>query len=106
MTTITKEKGERLNLRITAKAGEATVDLSDGYTVDAWIKSVRASRTVYETMSPTIDGDGRIVIDYDTVNLSPGTYEFDLRFTKAGADAFTHEFTFILNSTVTPPSAR
>jgi hypothetical protein len=105
MTTFTIERGERFVLRITAKADNATIDLSDGYDVDSWIKSSHGG-SVYESMLPTIDGEGRAVIDYDTVDLRAGAYLFDVRFTKDGADAFTTEFALIVNGTITPPSPR
>jgi hypothetical protein len=57
-------------------------------------------------MSPTIDNQGRAVIDYDTINLRAGAYLFDIRFTKAGADAFTTEAALIVGGTITPPSPR
>jgi hypothetical protein len=75
------------------------------YTVDAWIKSATTGR-VRESMSPAIDDQGRAVITYDTVNLKPGTYYFDIRFTAEGADQITPEITLIVNGTVTPPSPR
>lgn len=75
------------------------------YTVDAWIKSATTGR-VRESMNPTIDDQGRAVIAYDTVHLSPGTYYFDIRFTSGGADQITPEITLVVNGTVTPPSPR
>jgi len=107
MTTFTIERGERFNLRIVAKNGSTTVDLTDGYVVDAWIKSgPGVSPAVYESMSPTIDDDGRVAIDYDTVALGVGRYLFDIRFTKSGSDFFTIESALVVNGTITPPTPR
>jgi hypothetical protein len=105
MTTFTIERGERFVLTIVADNGASDIDLNDGYEVDAWIKSSH-SGSVYESMSPTIDNQGRAVIDYDTINLRAGAYLFDIRFTKAGADAFTTEAALIVGGTITPPSPR
>jgi hypothetical protein len=75
------------------------------YTVDAWIKSATTGR-VRESMNPVINDEGNLLISYDTVNLKPGTYYFDVRFTQGGADQITTEFTLRVNGTVTPPSPR
>jgi hypothetical protein len=94
---------------------------SNGYDVDAWIKSDTTGR-VRESMNPAItqeelimedsEGDpltvpaGSLQIAYDTINLCPGNYQFDIRFSQGGTDLFTVKKSVRINGTITPPTPR
>jgi hypothetical protein len=103
-TTIRLRRGETLQIAATAKTPAGTVvDLAaGGYEVAAEAIGPMGARVDF---SPTLDEQGRVIIDHDTVAMPLGEWFFDIRLT-SDTDQFSQALTLLLTDPITPPSAR
>ena len=101
--TITLSRGERLSLLCTAKTDGVAITLNSAWSIAAAIMENGGSTAI--DLSPVIQ-DGKVSIDFDTVDLKPANYVLDLRFTNAGADQFTQKIKVVILPTITSPSPR
>lgn len=98
-------KGESLVLVAPATnlVSNTLIDLSTG---GYEVKSEITGKRFRDDLGATITGDGKILIDYDTVALVPGDYAFDIRVSLGGVDAYTPKVILRLKSVETEPTLR
>ena len=101
--TITLSRGERLSLLCTAKTDGVALTLDSAWLIGAAIMENGGSTAI--DLSPVIQ-DGKVAIDFDTVDLRPANYVLDLRFTNASRDQFTQKIKVVILPTITNPSPR
>lgn len=100
--TLAKGKILRMTYKPTVD-GEPLV-VGNDWNVSSYMQRQGSCDTI--DLEPTISG-GFIEVEYDTVDLDPGTYNIDFRFTETGNDdEFSGLFFMHLVKTITPPSTR
>ena len=79
MTTIDKTRGENLAVTVTIQNGGSNVyaDVSNGYSIEAKMGSVKGGDEIYDLGASFSNGSG--VINYETANVIAGTYYFDVK---------------------------
>lgn len=103
MTTLTLNRGETLGILATPKNNGATIVLDGTWSVAAAIAPAGSTSGEID-MGATISG-GKVSIQYDTVDLSAGAYNVDIRITKS-VDTWTEKIRVNIKEPVTKPSAR
>lgn len=100
---ITMTAGARLSMLIRPKEDGVVVPIPVGSTCSAAMQS-RSGEII--DLEPQIVDD-EIRIDYDTIALSPGRYQMDIRITvQEGYDQWSERVTVVLTKGISPPSAR
>lgn len=102
--TITLSRGERLSLLATAKSNSEVIALDSSWSIAAAIMPNGGAESV--DLSPTI-ALGKVSIDFDTAQLTPGLYVMDIRFTSPnGLDQWSQIINVEILRTVTTFSQR
>ena len=105
MTTLTLNRGETLGILATPKNNGVAIVLDNTWDVAAAIAP--AGSTSGETDMGAIIVNGKVSIQYDTVNNQAGAYHVDIRLTNAsGTDSWTEKIKVNLKEPVTKPSTR
>ena len=101
--TIRLSRGERLSLRVTAKTDSAPITLDSTWQVAA---AISATGSAAIDMQPWVAG-GKVEIDFDTAELTPGLHTMDMRFTNPQSrDQFSKQVKVQIDATITAPSPR
>lgn len=107
MTRTTITRGAKLGLLATIKEDGIQVDLGAGsYTVASALVLVDGDGTRID-LGAVIDNDGKLRVEYDTVNMAAGEYIGDARITNdANGDRWSEKFSVCVDEPSTPPSTR
>ena len=88
---------------IRPKEDGVVVPIPEGSTCSAAMQS--PSGDIID-LEPVIDND-EIRVDYDTIGLSPGRYQMDIRITvQTGYDQWSEKVIVSITKGISPPSAR